>query len=158
MFKWLPFRVRDIVAVGLSFAQIFLFALANRSMSIVCSALLKHTHGLNLSHCYIIYFFFILFSFFIICNCATVSAYISVTAQSLTLSPCLRCVEYRALCLLNAHIYICMFVLGSCRFACCLCVMWNAATITIFYSTDYYLFNNKRLTDDRKKRRTEYLF
>ena len=51
-----------------------------------------------------------------------------------------------------SYVLICS---GSCRFAhvCeCECVMWNAATITIFYSTDYYLFNNKRLTDDTERK------
>lgn len=73
-------------------------------VSIVCTVLLKRRArskkgiaaliGLNLSHCHFIYIYtrspvFFLsstsYSLLIICNCATVSVYISVTAQSLSL-------------------------------------------------------------------------
>lgn len=82
-----------------------------------------------------IYFFL---SFLIICNCATVSVYISVTDYLFSLlylfwlSPSL--VDSLVLC----HHMQC-----------------NDDNHTKFYSTDYYLFNNKRLTgrEKRHKRR-----
>lgn len=118
------FRVRDFLSFyrrRLPFNFLFTHSFFQRSMSICllfvqhsCSTLIAWICRIVILFIYLFFFFVcVVFSFFIICNCATVSVYISfycsISFTMLSFHLCLRCDLSIPLCL-HSMLSVCAYL------------------------------------------------